>query len=120
MIGLSLSLCIIEICEGKFNENAVTKIYTGSLALSTQYLDEVINDYYQKGAWSKTRHEAAREIAHRLFQASKIISSRDNDEKTLCVPYIQKGKIWVDNEDEVEWIETTSGLMGIIPDPFLE
>ena len=68
-VGLSLSLCIKNILEGKVKEEEVKEIIAGT-SFAPEKFDELI-DLYKKSYWYDNPEEGEA-IARRLFAAGKI------------------------------------------------
>ncbi|HNW19703.1 MAG TPA: hypothetical protein PLA53_00875 [bacterium] len=94
-VGLSLSLCIKNILEGKVKEEEVKEIIAGT-SFAPEKFDELI-DLYKKSYWYDNPEEGEA-IARRLFAAGKIKQPRMEGGK---IHSIAEGH-WLDAEDAEE------------------
>jgi len=98
MIGLSLGLCVADICEGKVKLKDVEKIISGLICRDEAAWDNVIEQYKNK-YWSEYP-EQAEKITRELLAQNKIEQPRLNDEKHLLfIPH----KKWVKTEKQIAW-----------------
>lgn len=74
LVGLSLSLCVRDILEGKVKEEEVKEIIAGTKADTPESIEKVIREY-QETSWQEKPEEGAA-IAKRLFKAGKISQPR--------------------------------------------
>jgi len=79
LIGLSLSLCIAQIIDGKVRENDVEKIIANTKADSPEKIDELIQGY-RNSYWS-TNPDLGEEIARKFFEKGKIEQPRVTGEQ---------------------------------------
>jgi len=74
MIGLSLSLCIKDIIEGRAEVEAVERIITGTMAVSERDWESVLRIYCE--AYWKRDPALARALVARLLAEGKITQPR--------------------------------------------
>lgn len=99
MIGLSLSLCINDIANGKVALGDVEKIISGTCADASQWdalLARYAELYWEDGPESRLR------IARHLYREGKIKQPRLLDNSHY--PMIGSGH-WVNSEDQIVWSE---------------
>ena len=94
MIGISLSFCIKDICEGRVNLTDVEKIYAGTAFLSSK--DAV--EHYTQSYWRNYPNEA-KEICQKLWAEGKIIQTRLFDSQSNSAPVMYHGTPWYPDID---------------------
>jgi len=102
MIGLSVSLCVRDIAEGKVSINDVEKIIGGTNAQTPEDIDYLIESY-KMIYW---RSSKAEEICRKLFAEGKIEQPRTEGNPP---PHIANGH-WVKDLSELEFF-SDGGLM---------
>lgn len=98
LIGLSLSLCVIDIMKGLVQEEEVGKIIAGTAADTPEAWEKVLQDY-SKIYWRKSP-EQGEAIARRLIEAGKIEQPRITQ---FRCPSIANRILWVQDESEIVW-----------------
>ena len=98
MIGLSLSLCVLDICMGKVKLEDVEKIFTGTaLADENAWVRGMAK--YKLGIW-RNFPDRADEVVSQLRQAGKIIQPRlTHGGMSPFAPDIY----WVTSEGDIRW-----------------
>jgi hypothetical protein len=107
MIGLSLSLCILDVIEGKVNPNSIERIVTGTAYPSRSEFIRGINSTYCRTYWKKNPSRAFC-LAVDLYDTSKLDQPRLRGEEP---PYVGQGH-WV-VEDASTW---RCGACGYVSD----
>lgn len=92
MIGISLSFCIKDICEGRVNLTDVEKIYAGTAFLSVK---EAVEHYAQ--TYWRTYPNDAKEICQKLWAEGKIVQTRLFDGMSNFAPVLYHGTSWYPN-----------------------
>ena len=92
LTGLSLSLCIADIINGRISESEVSRLITGTKAEDEQDFKEVI-ELYRKLYWSE-HPDRAEEIARRFWDAGKLVQPRVKGD---YAPDIRRGH-WRDED----------------------
>jgi hypothetical protein len=99
-IGLSLSLCIMDIIEDKINFGEVEKIIAGTRIPNEESLNNQLI-IYRNHYWYKNP-DKAEAICRQLFSEGKIEQPRLTDNNRY--PSIgETGSTWVESEDEIVW-----------------
>jgi len=99
MIGLSASLCVKDILEGKVNPDQVEKIISGISASDERSIDEIVLTY-RRGYWKEDPNRAEK-IFRTLLAQGKIVQPRLVNDRH--VPLIANGQCWVTSEDQIKW-----------------
>lgn len=95
-VGLSLSLCVRDILQGKVKETEVKEIITNTKITSPEEMKKVF-DLYKNSYWEENPEECEA-IAWRLFTAGKIRQPRIEGGKEH---HIASGR-WLDAEKAEE------------------
>lgn len=74
MIGLSLSFCVADICQGKVSEEDVEVIITSTRCETEENWEELTRDYCAV-YWRKFPEQAA-EVLNRLRESGKLYQPR--------------------------------------------
>lgn len=98
MIGLSVSMCVLDLALGKVNLADVVKIIAGTMARTLDDWERVINSY-RASTW-RGCEETAERIFRQLLAEGKVRQPR-----MTCglVPIASHEKHWVKSEEEIEW-----------------
>lgn len=102
MIGLSLSLCIRDVLEGKVAQSDIEHIVAGTCAGNLEAFQEVLAGYAE-GYWRKAPEEGVR-IALELYHAGKVRQPRL--ENSNHFPVRANRVSWVQSEDEIVWSDS--------------
>lgn len=102
MIGLSLSLCIKDVLDGKFALSDIEHIVAGTCAGNLEAFQGVLADY-TKTYWSKAPEEGI-QIALELYHAGKVHQPRLENPDHF--PLLLNKLHWVQSEDEIVWHDT--------------
>lgn len=104
MIGLSLSLCIKDLCEGKVKLQDVDKIIAGTFCNSDHDWDYLIERYCET-YWNKYPDKARAFVTSLLIEGQieqpRVDYVKNNTE--WCVPSISGGH-WVESESDTKEI----------------
>jgi hypothetical protein len=101
MIGLSLSLCIQDIIEGRVPVADVEKLITATCFFDQEEWEvEIYNR--RKTTWSKNP-DLAEKIVRQLLAAEKIEQPRLKNLEHFPVTRWGKKIRWVESEDQIEW-----------------
>lgn len=95
LTGLSLTFCIMSICNGVVKEEDVEKIFTGTLANTREEFVIIVEDYSHSW-WAKYPQKAI-ETALRFWDSGKIEQPRVHDK----VPFSYDKGIWMDEKHMV-------------------
>jgi hypothetical protein len=99
MIGLSLSICVQQICQGKVDLAKVEKIVSSIRCADDQSFDRVILEYKQ--SYWKEFSEEAEKIARQLKADGKIEQPRLKNDNHF--PDIRKTGCWVKSKRNIIW-----------------
>lgn len=102
IIGLSLSFCVIDICEGKVKLTDVKKIVTGTAARTPGDWKKLLEDH-QSSYWQKYPKVALR-VVERLRQTKRIEQPRNKFGRDYALPDISNG-YWVDTKEQIAWVD---------------
>jgi hypothetical protein len=96
MIGLSLSLCVLDVIEGKVDPNSIEKIVTGTAYPSRDEFIRGINDTYCRTYW---RHNPSRAfcLALDLWDQGKLDQPRLD-------PSTSSGQADAPNTSQGHWV----------------
>ena len=100
IIGLSISLCILAIIEGKINACDVVKIIGSTRARNKPEWRDVLK-IYKQSYWHKNPIGAAK-ILRRFIAEGRVEQPRLQNNKRM--PTIHDG-IWVTSEDDIRWTD---------------
>lgn len=105
LIGLSLSFCIKQICEGIIPENQVIKIITGTCCRSKTDWKKLIASY-KRNYWSKFPNKAE-EVLMRFRKDGRIEQPRFVNKKHYpMIPSFENSAYWVSDESEILWSDS--------------
>lgn len=97
-IGLSISMCIRDIVEGRVKERNVLKIISRVSAHTPEDWERIIHDY-KRDEWSRYAIEADK-ILRRLLKKKKIEQPRNTHGKE---PVLIEDIRWVNDEKLIRW-----------------
>lgn len=98
-IGLSLSFCVSEICEGSVRLEDVAKVITSTALTSSQEWDDAMQ-CYRDSYWRKYPDQGEA-VAKELLATFRLEQPRLSEDHRG--PFV--GRVhWVDAENEIEWI----------------
>lgn len=103
LIGLSISLCVKDICEGRVKLSQVAKIISGTRCVDDESWKGLIK-LYRKQYW-QGHPDKAEGIFRHLLAEGKIEQPRlKNDNRFPLTRWGKKeGVIWVGSEAEINW-----------------
>lgn len=101
MIGLSVSLCIKDIADGKFDIGDVEKIVAGTMCQKNSDWEEVIQSY-RTIYWRNNPDECER-ILHQLLAEDKVYQPRVNGYRPPLLLGDNGLTKWVNSESEIRY-----------------
>ncbi len=97
MIGLSISLCIMDVIEGRVDPDKIEKII-GRTATKPHMIEGLIG-IYRTDYWRRNP-DAAEQLFRKLYAEGKI---EQPGLTTGRVPFVRNTGYWVEREDQIEW-----------------
>lgn len=101
MIGMSLSLCVQDVLNGKVALSDIEQIVAGTSAPDLDVFKTVL-DGYAESYWSKAPEQGVR-IALELYHAGKVCQPRLANANHF--PVLQNKVHWVNSVDEIVWYD---------------